>query len=340
MNGNSFSRQSKKGKAFTLVELLVVIAIIGILIGILLPAVQAVREAARRIDCNNNLKQMGLAFLNHENAHGHYASGGWGYFWVGDADRGSGPAQPGGWIYNLLPYMEQVALHQLTADGDPNTITTQQREGSRDTVRTPLSIIHCPSRRPAQRYPKVYDGLFIGYNSLNNFPNDNTMARADYAVNVGDTWPYAGGLAGPPSLPPEGQLPNPTNIVNQFNGISFVQSEVKNAQITDGSSNTYLAGEKYLNPDHYFTGLSGDDNEHWASGFNNDQYRSGLFPPVRDTRGLNLNALGVFGGVHASGVQFVLCDGSVHNISYSIAEIAHKRLANREDGEQLPADSF
>ncbi len=104
-----------KVQAFTLVELLVVITIIGILISLLLPAVQSAREAARRLQCSNNLKQFGLAALNHEEANGFLPSSGWGWTWVGDPDRGFGARQPGGWIYNLLPYLEQETLHSLGA---------------------------------------------------------------------------------------------------------------------------------------------------------------------------------------------------------------------------------
>ncbi len=104
---------SGRNSGFTLVELLVVITIIGILIGMLLPAVNSARESGRNAQCKNNLAQMGKACLAHEEAQGIFPTGGWGWFWVGDPDRGYGDQQPGGWIYNILPHTEMNALHDL-----------------------------------------------------------------------------------------------------------------------------------------------------------------------------------------------------------------------------------
>src|SRR5688572_13009998 len=133
-------------RGFTLVELLVVIAIIGILIALLLPAVQAAREAARRTQCTNHLKQLSLGMLQHHEALGFMPTGGWGWTWTGDPDRGFGLKQTGGWSYNILPYIEQTALHDLGRDNDPNTITDPQRDGALKRDQTPVAEFVCPTR--------------------------------------------------------------------------------------------------------------------------------------------------------------------------------------------------
>ena len=119
------------------------IAIIGILIAMLLPAIQAARETARITQCKNNLKQIGLAWQNHHNAYKHFPTGGWGYFWTGDPDRGFDKLQPGGWAYNILPFIEETAVHDIgKGQTYPAKATTLVQQ-----LQTPVKGFACPSRR-------------------------------------------------------------------------------------------------------------------------------------------------------------------------------------------------
>ena len=142
---------------FTLLELIVVMSIIGLLMSLLLPAVQAARDAARRVHCANNVKQLALGSLHHESAHQFFPSGGWGLLWYGDPDRGFGKTQPGGWIFSVLPYVDLQNLHDL-GSGDTNMTTRIASTQCRMT--TPLSLLMCPSRRPAILYPRCLDLFF------------------------------------------------------------------------------------------------------------------------------------------------------------------------------------
>lgn len=326
-------------RAFTLVELLVVITIIGILISLLLPAVQAAREAARRAQCSNNLKQWGLACLLHEQAQGHYPTGGWGYAWEGDPDGGFGLNQRGGWGFNVLPYVEQAALHDL---GKGETTLAQQKLSRAVLCSTPLTTINCPSRRSG--------GLFTYYehpwNHKFNLDVENVpyVTRSDYAMNAGSQSRCQVGGEDQGAGPPPG-----TDIatfawpdLSDHTGVSYLRSMVTNAMVRDGTSNTYLIGEKYLNPDHYNTGIDGGDNSNFFNGYENDNYRmtyfnpddpTNVFTPLQDQPGND--GSNRFGSVHAGGCNFVLCDGSVRSISYSIDPWTHRCLGNRDDGQPI-----
>src|SRR5438132_95996 len=157
---------------FTLIELLVVIAIIAVLVGLLLPSVQRVRETANRIKCANNLKQMGLAALNHESTFKRFPGGGWGERWVGEPDRGTGNSQPGGWMYQILWFVEQDNLESWGA-GLPRA---QQLQINTQRVGRPIPIMNCPTRRNGGPYANRQ-----GLTYMNCAGSPPVLARADYA---------------------------------------------------------------------------------------------------------------------------------------------------------------
>jgi len=324
--------QASNRTGFTLIELLVVIAIIGILIALLLPAVQAARESARQLKCATNLKQLGLAAMNHEETHGHFPTGGWGWGWIGDPDRGFGKDQPGGWIFNILPFIEQEGLWELASDGDRENHTQGQLNRANRLIKTPLTMLNCPTRRSSMLYPKPVDGTYVAQNAANNSPSDNVASRTDYAANAGTQ----GGLnhnRGPDSL--SAALYFPWYAYESFDGVSFQRSEVKISDISDGASNTFLFGEKYLNPDHYTTGLDGADNESMYTGWNNDPFRLTApgYPPKQDQAGYGSTYR--FGSAHWAGCYFVFCDGRVQMISYNIDPITYSLLGSRRDGKVI-----
>jgi prepilin-type N-terminal cleavage/methylation domain-containing protein len=350
------SAHTKRSRGFTLVELLVVIAIIGILVALLLPAIQAAREAARRTDCKNKLKQMGLAALMHEDTHNHLPTGGWGWRWSGDPDAGYGDKQPSGWYYNILAYTEESAIHDLGKDGNPTQITAVQEAGGKTRAESSVNLFLCPSRRgTAVLYPYNHGSPYF------NIQRPAVVGRNDYAANSGNLFP-PGIWEGPPD-PGSGPMPNPwaASYLTQYrnyslpidipqgrgvkprgNGVVLALSETKLAEITDGTSQTILIGEKHVPRSDTETSNDGND-QGWDLGFDIDINRWTKFPPQPDTK-YNTSSRqeigeshddqwSVFGGSHAAGCQFVFCDGSVHTITYDVDVITFSRLGPVDDGE-------
>jgi prepilin-type N-terminal cleavage/methylation domain-containing protein/prepilin-type processing-associated H-X9-DG protein len=336
-------RSRASSRAFTLVELLVVIAIIGILVGLLLPAVQAARESARRMQCANNLKQMGTASHTHLSSIGNFPAGGWGYYWIGDPDKGKDWRQPGGWVFNLLPYVDQENLYNLQA----NKSGAARLTAATQMVQTPLPIFNCPTRRRAKQYP-----IGTGDPSRQHQPrftnNINTGARCDYAGNGGDVYTDASNSGAMAGYGPDDYAPGVTDaakagfnkLATISNGIFFPGSYVKHAQVKDGLSNTILVGEKYLYPDRYETGADPGDNETMYMGDNGDivRWTGPNFPASQDRFGYD--TWKPFGSAHSGNFNVAMCDGSVRNLSYTIDGETYRRLGNRRDGLVLDGSKY
>jgi prepilin-type processing-associated H-X9-DG protein len=305
------------------VELLVVITIIGILIALLLPAVQAAREAARRAQCTNNLKQIGLGCLNHEATFKYFPAGGNGSQQgsnavVADPDLGFGANQTGGWIFNMLPYIEQQQLHDigagLSAAAKPAAFA--QRE------QTPLAAMTCPTRRMVKARPVYLNRVYANCAPFTN------SGKSDYCGNYGTT-PQANPF-----------IVQSTGGVGD--GVLYTNGMTKMADIQDGTSNTFLAGEKYMDAGCYEASNNdgGDDDTMYISA-NCDVYRGVMqitpgsaTGPTQDIPGADTNSA-YFGSAHVSGFNMVFCDGSVRNISYTIDVTTYSYLANRKDHQPI-----
>jgi len=264
--GIGMVRVHKRG--FTLVELLVVIAIIGILVGLLLPAVQAAREAARRMQCKNNLKQIGLAFQNFHDTFRYFPHGG--KHWSFHVGYGRGPylgeKQTVGWGFQILPYVEAQNVFE---GGD----ATDNYGRSIVSMQTPVPVFFCPSVRAAKALPVRNDWYRTISDANGNeipCPRDRRYAHApnDYAAAQGRNLNGRGRCIGSHGVVVRMRGPNRALRGNEVRFGDLVPI----ADIHDGTSNTFVVGEKRIRLDRLGQ-YQGDDNEGYTSGWDHDVIR-------------------------------------------------------------------
>lgn len=323
----------RRKSGFTLVELLVVIAIIGMLVALLLPAVQAAREASRRTSCENNLKQLGLALQGHHGTHkrfpsnSHWSTGN--YTDCGDTIVISNLDRKGSMLVKLMPYLEETALSdRLDFNGDIIAQFEQPELRSLD-----VSILRCPS----DTYPELSpDPIELAPHATTNY-GPSIGAQRTFSLNNWCPEPVGNEFGNGDDLAPCTHLKNKTSGL--FARINWAANI---SQILDGTSKTIAMGEVLPDCNYELIRFGWWDSQTWYVGtappINFDSCRATDPPyPKKQDCGtfFNWNTSAGFKSRHPGGANFTMADGSVHFISENIDYRNYQRLGDRQDNETI-----
>lgn len=328
----------QRRRGFSLLELIMVISLIAMLSALLLPALQAAREAARRNECNNHLRQIGLASLTMLESKQAFPYGGWGYGWAPVPGREK-DGQPGSWVFNLLPYLEQNVPSTQSRSTNAEANGTEMSSVSNgdelplhlQILTRPLAVMNCPSRRAAMNYPIAVDRTVLTYPY--GHLKEGAVARGDYAINSG---PHPVWFTKGPKTLEIGDTESHATSGLRYTGISHYRRGASSKQLIDGTAQTYLIGEKYIYVDEYVNGHSKGDDASLYTGYCLDNHRFtriDMVPRPDNYPFTKDEGIKRFGGPHVEGCYFVFCDGHVDLIDYGIDGLVHCRNGHRADRE-------
>ncbi len=312
--------RTRMRRGFTLIELLVVITIIGVLMSMIMPAIQVVQDAVRETQCLNNVKQLSVACSSYNATIRHYPSGGWAHGWAGDKDFGTGEQQPGSWLFSILPYLDGKSLYQMGAGGNKS-------EG-RDRASTAVPAFSCPARGSNQ--------LLFQDIQYQNISKPVAVGRTDYAgcggsSAVDTTWDGAG--ADKLTREEWGKKPG-----TDGNGMILRRNVVRT--IEDGADKTYICGERYLDRQYYLSPNPKTIGQGWDCGYDRVNIRW-CVPSVKlqnDVAGLASPT--AFGGPHLGGFNMGFADGTCKKIRSTIDGAVHKDLSTRNGHELIDHTNF
>jgi prepilin-type N-terminal cleavage/methylation domain-containing protein len=321
----------QSSRAFTLVELLVTMGIVSMLVGMLLPAVQAARESARRTQCLNHLKQIGIAVLNFHDARRHYpTSGNDGSVTMlgnGPASATSSPFQQGGALLQLLPYLEEQAATQTDAA----------------TIRgLAVPVYYCPARRSAITRLDAA-GQPLGLNDYAMPVWKNPADGPGLGGNRADCWNWWRDGQGDSINHP--YYRNTIFVRGGKDGQAFRPGKIKD--VTDGTSHVLMLAEKFVDPSRYEPLSLGADpvQPPWPSlGFTDRGYfdgwnwatmRCSMLSPVPDQPYTNAAYWQAFGSAHPTGATAVFADGSARSLAFEVNSSVFQLLCRKNDGQIL-----